>query len=385
MTASVALVAMGSWVDAIGDQPVEAAATFVLLLAASVGAGIALREATRKTRRLRSLVLWITIASMVMAGAAALALARLMILDGGEAAAVIGVLAFTALFASVLAVVASGAVGRDARQVEATVRRVEAGDRAVRTDVDRSDELGRVARAFDELTARLDALERERVGFEAERRMMLSSVGHDLRTPLAALRAGIEALADGVAPDPDRYLRAMQRQVEVLGTLVDDLFLLSSIEAGRLEVISEPVDLAELAAEAVESMVPSAAARGVELVVDAPSAVAVVGSATAMGRVIRNLVDNAVRHSPPGSHVRVSVTDGPTAVVRVCDDGPGFTADFAARAFERFARAEPSRNRSTGGAGLGLAIARGLVEAHGGRIWIEQPPGGQVAFELPTA
>jgi signal transduction histidine kinase len=298
---------------------------------------------------------------------------------------VIGVLAFTALFASVLAVVASGAVGRDARQVEATVRRVEAGDRAVRTDVDRSDELGRVARAFDELTARLDALERERVGFEAERRMMLSSVGHDLRTPLAALRAGIEALADGVAPDPDRYLRAMQRQVEVLGTLVDDLFLLSSIEAGRLEVISEPVDLAELAAEAVEAMVPSAAARGVELVVDAPSAVAVVGSATAMGRVIRNLVDNAVRHSPPGSHVRVSVTDGPTAVVRVSDDGPGFTADFAARAFERFARAEPSRNRSTGGAGLGLAIARGLVEAHGGRIWIEQPPGGQVAFELPTA
>jgi signal transduction histidine kinase len=132
-------------------------------------------------------------------------------------------------------------------------------------------------------------------------------------------------------------------------------------------------------------MVPSAAARGVELVVDAPAAVAVVGSVTAIGRVIRNLVDNAVRHSPVGSQVRVVVADGPTAVVRVIDAGPGFTPDFAARAFERFARAEPSRSRSTGGAGLGLAIARGLVEAHGGRIWIEQPPGGRVAFELPTA
>jgi two-component system sensor histidine kinase BaeS len=388
MTVSVAaspLVGMGSWLDALEEQPFEAAVTVVILLGASVGAGIVLREVTRRTRRLRSLVLWITIASMVMAGAAALALARLMILDSSEAAAVIGVLAFTALFASALAVVASGAIGRDARQVEATVRRVEAGDRAVRTDVDRADELGRVAHAFDELTARLDGLERERASFEAERRMMLSSVGHDLRTPLAALRAGIEALADGVAPDPDRYLRAMQRQVEVLGMLVDDLFLLSSIEAGRLEVISEPVDLAELAAEAVESMVPSAAARQVELVVDAPSAVAVIGSATAIGRVIRNLVDNAVRHSPAGSQVRVVVADGPTAVVRVIDAGPGFTPDFAARAFERFARAEPSRSRSTGGAGLGLAIARGLVEAHGGRIWIEQPPGGRVAFELPTA
>jgi signal transduction histidine kinase len=269
--------------------------------------------------------------------------------------------------------------------VEATVRRVEAGDRAVRTDVERADELGRVARAFDELTARLDALERERVGFETERRMMLSSVGHDLRTPLAALRAGLEALVDGVAPDPDRYLRSMQRQVEVLGALVDDLFLLSSIEAGRLEVTSEPLDLAELVTEAVESMVPAAAGRGIELVVDAPERVTVFGSAAAIGRVVRNLVDNALRHTPDGSEVRVAVSNGAMATVRVTDAGPGFTPEFATRAFERFARAEPSRSRSTGGAGLGLAIARGLVEAHGGRIWIEQAPGGRVAFELPAA
>ncbi|MCU0261553.1 MAG: ATP-binding protein [Ilumatobacteraceae bacterium] len=382
---TAAVLAMDSWVDAIRDRPLEAVALVVLLLAASVGAGMALREVTRRTRHLRSLVLWITLASMVMAAVAALALARLMVLDSDEALVVVGVLGFTAVFAGVLAVVASGAIGRDASRVEATVRRVEAGDRAVRTDVERADELGRVARAFDELTARLDALERERVGFETERRMMLSSVGHDLRTPLAALRAGLEALVDGVAPDPDRYLRSMQRQVEVLGALVDDLFLLSSIEAGRLEVTSEPLDLAELVTEAVESMVPAAAGRGIELVVDAPERVTVFGSAAAIGRVVRNLVDNALRHTPDGSEVRVAVSNGAMATVRVTDAGPGFTPEFATRAFERFARAEPSRSRSTGGAGLGLAIARGLVEAHGGRIWIEQAPGGRVAFELPAA
>jgi signal transduction histidine kinase len=109
------------------------------------------------------------------------------------------------------------------------------------------------------------------------------------------------------------------------------------------------------------------------------------GNPSALGRVIRNLLDNAIRHAPPGSEIRVVVRGEEGALVRVVDEGPGFPAEFADHAFDRFARADPSRNRSTGGAGLGLAIARGLIEAHGGRIWIEQPPGGRVAFELPAA
>ena len=125
-----------------------------------------------------------------------------------------------------------------------------------------SDELGHVARALDELTARLDTLERERAGYEAERTAMLSSVGHDLRTPLSALRAAVEALADGVAPEPDRYLRSMQRDVEALSALVDDLFLLASIEGGRLDVHAQAADLTEIADEAVDALAPVAAARG---------------------------------------------------------------------------------------------------------------------------
>ena len=108
------------------------------------------------------------------------------------------------------------------------------------------------------------------------------------------------------------------------------------------------------------------------------------GNPTALGRVVRNLIDNAIRHAPPGSDGagRRSSADGRPSVT-VVDEGPGFPAEFSAEAFERFTRADASRNRATGGAGLGLAIARGLVEAHGGRIWIEGPPGGRVAFELP--
>ena len=157
------------------------------------------------------------------------------------------------------------------------------------------------------------------------------------------------------------------------------------IEAGRLDLVREPIDLSELIDEAVEALTPAAAARDVTIELDAGAGVPVEGNATALGRVVRNLLDNAIEHAPGGSVVRVVVDGSERPRVRVIDQGPGFPAEFSAHAFERFARADPSRNRETGGAGLGLAIARGLVEAHGGRIWIERPPGGRVAFELPPA
>jgi signal transduction histidine kinase len=201
------------------------------------------------------------------------------------------------------------------------------------------------------------------------------------------LRAAVEALADGVAPDPERYLRAMARDVEALGALIEDVFLLASIESGRLDLLREPVDLSELADEAVEALSPAATARRVRLSLESPGGVRVDGNATAIGRVIRNLIDNAIRHAPEDSAVDVIVAGGSAPSLRVIDRGPGFPAEFARHVFEPFARADPSRTRATGGAGLGLVIARGLVEAHGGRIWIEQPAdtttGGRVAFELP--
>ncbi|MET0143806.1 MAG: HAMP domain-containing sensor histidine kinase [Ilumatobacteraceae bacterium] len=371
------------WWDTIRDRPLASVGALVALVVAAAAAGTALRTVTRHTRTLRGLLLVVTFGSLAIGAVAALILARLMVLDAEGARTAVGVLAVTAVFATILVLVASTALARDARQLERTVRGIEAGDRTVRSGLRRGDELGHVAHALDELTARLDQLERARAAYEEERQAMFSSIGHDLRTPLSALRAAVEALADGVAPDPDRYLRSMARDVDALAALIDDLFLLSRIEGGRLELDRHPVDLAELVDEAAEALGPAAEAEHITIDVATTERVPVAGNATALGRVVRNLLDNAIRHAPPGSTVRVSLEDGSRPRVIVADDGPGFPPGFEDRAFERFTRAEPSRSRDTGGSGLGLAIARGLVEAHGGHIWIESPPGGRIAFDIP--
>lgn len=377
-----------SWSDTVRDRPAASVVAALAVLAAAGLAGFGLRVVTGRTRQLRTLVLAIAIASLGVGAIAAVALGRLMVLDAGEARSALGVLAVTAVVAGVLTVIASSPLGRDAARLEEAVRRLEAGDRTARTGVDRRDELGHVARALDELTERLDSLERERAAIEDERRRTFTSVGHDLRTPLSALRAAVEALADGVAPDPERYLRSMARDVEALGALIDDVFLLATIESGRLDLAREPVDLGELADEAVEALTPAANVKHVTLGLRSPGSVRVDGNAKAISRVLRNLVDNAIRHSPPGGAVDVVVTVDPTPTVSVVDTGAGFSTEFASHAFEPFARADASRTRATGGAGLGLVIARGLVEAHGGRIWIEpsEPDvrGGRVTFALPA-
>jgi signal transduction histidine kinase len=373
-----------SWSDRVADMPVATALAAIALVALAVAGGWALRVVTRRTRSLRHLLLTLTFGSLLVGAAVALALAGLMVLDAEGFRTTLAVLALTGALATVLVLTASGPLGRDVRTLESSVRRIEAGDLTARTGVRRADELGHVARAVDELTERLDAMAREREEMDEERRAMLSAISHDLRTPLSALRAAVEALADGVAPDPERYLRSMQRDVEVLSALVDDLFLLARIEAGEFGIDRVPLDLSELVDEAVEALTPAAATRSVTIVRDAPRRVGVAGNPTALGRVVRNLLDNAIQHAPDGSTVRISVDGSDRPRVEVVDQGPGFPDDFRDRAFERFTRADPSRTRATGGAGLGLAIARGLVEAHGGRIWIGGPPGGRVAFELPA-
>ena len=380
-----AVIAM-SWSDRVAEQPAATALAAIGLLALAVAAGWALRHVARRTRSLRHLLLTLTFGSLLVGAGVALALAALMVLDADGVWTSLVILAVTGVLATVLVLVASGPLSRDVRTLESSVRRIEAGDLSARTGVRRADELGHVARAVDELTERLDAMERDRLAMEEERRAMLSSISHDLRTPLSALRAAVEALADGVAPDPERYLRSMQRDVEVLSTLVDDLFLLARIEAGRVDLERVPLDLSELVDEAVEALAPAAASHGVTIERDAPRA-------RRRGRQpdgARPGRAEPARQRHPARPTGVSGADHASTTparprVEVVDEGPGFPTEFREHAFDRFTRADPSRNRATGGAGLGLAIARGLVEAHGGRIWIDGPPGGRVTFELPAA
>lgn len=365
------------------DHPLLTIAAFVGLSVGIALIGLALRRHQRRSSTLRQSLLMVALSSLLIAVVAAVIAARLMFVSHDELTAFLVLLAVTAGFAALLAVIVSQPLRDDVRHLESTVRRIGAGDRSIRVESLRSDELGHVGRAIDDLVDRLDTLEQERAMVEEERRALLSNIGHDLRSPLAALQAAIEAMIDGVAPDPQRYLRSMQHEVEALGSLIDDLYLLARLDAGRFDLERVSIDLVELADGAVESLAPTAAAADVRLVLEADDSVHVVASAVSLSRVIRNLIDNAIRHAPTGSTVRVSVKVGDGAVVRVADEGAGFPREFRKQAFERFTRADPSRNRQSGGGGLGLAIARGLVEAHGGAIWIEDSDVSAVLFRVP--
>ncbi len=358
----------------------------------------ALRRYARLLGSLRTQVLVITFVSLAIAAVAAVALARFMVLDSGTLNGVLAVLGMALPFVVILVVVATGSLRADVDKIEVAVRHLQQGESmeasVLGRGLGRFDELGSVAAAVDDLGQQLElveskrmAVERQRAAVDAERRVLISSISHDLRTPISAIRAAVEALVDGVAPDPARYLRSITRDLETLSLLVDDLFLLSQLDSGLLNMGFDPVDLAELVDETAEAMAPLAQKRGVSIKLASSHAVPVVGNAAALGRVLRNLLDNAIRHSPDGSTVRVSVMwsvdPGDRAVVRVVDEGPGFPDDFVAHAFERFARADSSRSRASGGTGLGLAIAKGLVESHGGTIEIEAPPGGRLAVCLP--
>lgn len=335
-------------------------------------------------RSLRRAVVAVLVSAMGVSALAVLSVAAPMFLSAHDLRLVLVALGFGVVSGLVLAWSLTGTLLADLHAVGVTARAAAGGSRDARTGVDRPDEVGDVARALDDLIERLDAAERRRARTESARREFLAATSHDLRTPLTALRAAIEALQDGMADDPDRYLRAMQRDVEYLGSLVDDLWLLAQIELGALDLLIEPLDLAELADEAVEAIGPMARRRDVRIRLRETGPVPLMGGQRELGRVLRNLIDNAVRHSPRGSVVTVEIQDAPQPQVRVIDAGPGFPAGFGERAFEAFSRADTARVRDRNGAGLGLAIARGFVQAHGGTIRIDEGPGGRVVVRLPA-
>jgi signal transduction histidine kinase len=330
-------------------------------------------------------VIAVLASAMGVSAFAVLAVAVPMFLSTHDLRLVLVALGFGVVSGLVLAWSVTGTLLADLRAIGVTARSAAGGSRDARTGVERRDEVGDVARSLDDLIERLDAAERQRERTEAARREFLGATSHDLRTPLTALRAAIEALQDGVVEDPDRYLRAMQRDVEYLGTLVDDLWVLAQIELGALDLLIEPLDLAELADEAAEAMGPMARRRDVRIRLRATGPVPLMGGQRELGRVLRNLLDNAVRHSPQGSVVTVEVLAAPEPQVHVIDAGPGFPDGFGERAFEAFSRADRARARDGNGAGLGLAIARGFVQAHGGTIRIDEGPGGHVVVRLPAS
>jgi signal transduction histidine kinase len=238
------------------------------------------------------------------------------------------------------------------------------------------------------LAVRLAMEERSRRQIEDARRQMVAAVSHDLRTPLASLRLLVEAIDDGVATGEtrERYLGEMRTHVEALTALIDDLFELSRIEAGEISWTMRQVELRDLIDDTVAAMRGPAEARGVALATELPPhEVLAQANADKVQRVLFNLIQNAIRHTPADGSVTVRARNaGGDVEIEVADEGEGIAAADGERVFDAFYRGDESRSED--GAGLGLAISRAIVEAHGGRIWLEDGvPGTSVHFTLRPA
>ena len=386
---AIAAVVIGLALFEVTMQPTAAdraqlAVIFTVTAAVGLLATTILPRLARRWTTIRFTVVGVAITSFLIAATGLIVAAEQMFISSHDLTLLLVVLGFAFVASVGFAVAVAGPLMWDLDRVANAADRVGDGDLSVRSGVRRGDEIGRVAGAFDAMTDALeDAADQRNLDAESRRRFF-AAVGHDLRTPLASLLAAIEALEDGVAPDPARYLHSMERDVAALSALVDDLFLLSRIDSGSISIASEPVDVTELADEAIEVLRPVANRAGVTLRLEADHRTVVPGGTEAVSRALRNLIENAIRHAPSGSEVVVEVRSATGATVRVLDQGPGFDPGFVDHAFDRFTRADDARSRDTGGSGLGLAIARGFVDALGGEIWAEPGPGGKVAFHLPA-
>ena len=290
-------------------------------------------------------------------------------------------LAIGGALALVLILTLSRAVLRPVRDLTAAAQRMARGDLSTRVVTGARDEIGQLARSFN---AMADALGLQ----ETLRRNLVSDVAHELRTPLTNLRCQIEALEDGLAQPDAATLRSLRDETLLLARLVEDLQQLSLAEAGALRLTLEPLAPAELVESALTASRSAAAEMSVTLESKVPPLSPVMADRERIAQVLRNLLTNALQHTPAGGFVtlRARPVDGAVEFA-VCDTGQGIPAEHLPLVFERFHRVDPSRARATGGAGLGLAIVRRLVEAHGGTVRVESEAGkgSTFAFTLPPA
>jgi two-component system, OmpR family, sensor histidine kinase SaeS len=296
----------------------------------------------------------------------------------GDDVKVLAVAAASASVAVGAGLLLARSISRAVESLRGASRALAEGDLNARAPEDGPAELAELAVSFNAMAADLMRL------FDA-RRELVAWASHDLRTPIASLQAMIEAIEDGLEP-PEHYMPALRQQVRTLATLVDDLFELARIDAGALTLELRDRELAGLVEECVRGLEAEAASQRVRLETYADPTARARCEPEKVQRIIFNLVTNALRHTPSDGSVAVLVEPQDEEIrVTVQDTGEGLDAEAEQRMFERFWRSD--RARGGDGAGLGLAIARGLVEAHGGRIWAERgrEGGARVSFTLPAA
>jgi len=281
------------------------------------------------------------------------------------------------LLAALIARWASRRLLAPVRQVAAATHRLAAGDYSERVPVNAADEVGQLARDFNHLAFALERNERMRRDFMAD-------ISHELRTPLAVLRGELEALEDGVRALDANSLRSLQQEVGLLSKLVADLHELSLADVGALTYRKSRVDLVELLELSLAGAEGRCRERGLELDVLMPEEpIPVLTDAGRLQQLFSNLLENSLRYTDAGGHLRIRVTQDDTRVaIDWMDSSPGVPESELSKLFDRFYRGETSRRRATGGSGLGLAICRSIVEAHDGTLEARQSPLGGLWLHL---
>jgi signal transduction histidine kinase len=317
-------------------------------------------------------------------------MATLMFVNPHDLALAGVLLLFAALIATTFGIFIAATITDSLRQLAKVAHDLAGGDLSARTKVTGQDEVAQVALAFNEMAAQLEQAAANREELETLRRDLIAWTSHDLRTPLTSIRVMIEALNDEVVTDEktrQRYYQTIRADIVALNSLIDDLFELAQLDAGGLYLELENHSLRDLISDTLETFRPVAERRGVLLEGEVGADLDPVWmNASKIGRVLSNLINNALQYTPQGGKIQVKAgrVSGDIRVT-VQDTGPGFAEEDLPRIFEKFYRGEQARSRATGGAGLGLAIASGIVDALGGRMWAENinGQGALVGFTLP--
>jgi signal transduction histidine kinase len=350
--------------------------------------GIALRHARHK-----SMLVWLLI--VVGSTVASIAVATIVIaaetyISEYDLVVLCWVIIFGAAASLGVAALVGSGITRTSARLQTTARAVGEG-RIVRPEDYDGLEFTELAQELAETSQRLAQSREEVAMVEESRRRLVAWISHDLRTPLAALRAMAESLEDGVAEEPARYHRQIRVQAETLASMVDDLFELSKIQSGTLALNLEAVSLFDLVSDVVADLHPVAASRSITLKESRTGDLTLLGDARELSRVIGNLLMNAIEHSSANSEILISAraTENEHVALSVVDAGGGIPEEDLGKIFDAGWRGTPSRTPSrtfdmSAGAGLGLAIVAGIVKAHSGGVTVRNVPGGcQFDVTLP--
>lgn len=295
-------------------------------------------------------------------------------------------LVFAGGMATVLGYFLSGTITQRIQLLKNAAENIAHGELSTRVPVQGHDEVAGLAKTFNQMAEQLQESDSKQRELEHMRRDLIAWVGHDLQTPLTSVRAILEALSDGVVEDPEtagRYLRTAQRDVNSLSALIDDLFQMAQLDTGGFPLDRQNASLNDLVSDTLESFTEPAKQREIKLEGNVEYNVDPVNMDTqAIGRALNNLIGNALRHTPDQGRVSVwAHRTGKGIEVTISDTGEGIREEDLPYVFESFYRGDAARSRSRGtGAGLGLAIARGIVQAHGGAIRVESKPGRGTLF-----